>query len=54
MELTKEVILKNIDPRTWAKIEKRAAASGKTPEAVASYFLDRSLGPSVRGSVRAT
>ena len=30
--------------RTWIKIENRARREGKTPEAVASLFLDKRVG----------
>lgn len=41
-----EFILTDIDPRTWAKIEKRASKLGISPEEVAQIFLEKSLGPS--------
>jgi hypothetical protein len=33
-----------IDVRTWVKLEKLAKKEGKTPEEVASSFLERKVG----------
>ena len=45
-----EFVLSGIDPRTWAKISRRAADWGKTPEEIASLFLDEALGSSCGGN----
>lgn len=37
-------LIKDIDQRTWKKICNRAAAEGKTPEAVASSILQKGVG----------
>lgn len=42
--------LEGIDPRTWAKIERRAKILGKTPEELASIFLEESLGSSCKSN----